>query len=95
MNKQIEEMAKAIARICLETHDTDCYERKCEDCRAIYLHNHGYRRAADVAMEIFAEIEKNIFKYRSPYGESNRNIVVLTEKKFYELKKKYESEVSK
>lgn len=54
-----------------------------------YLYNAGYRKASDVAREIFEEIENN---YADFLYDGYRNIVVLTEKDFEELKKKYESE---
>ena len=51
--------------------------------------NKGYRKASEVAREIFAEIENN---YADFLFDGHHNIVVLTEKDFIELKKKYESE---
>jgi hypothetical protein len=56
--------------------------------RALGLHSLGYRRASDVAREIFAEIDKIIDTYGDEYG------IMLTVDKddLAELKKKYESE---
>ena len=92
---RIEEMALALAEggcgkkcDCIEVDKFNCHFLH----SASVLYNAGYRKASEVAREIFEEIEENVFKYRSPYGESHRNTVVLTEKCFYELKKKYESE---
>lgn len=56
MNKQIEEMAD----ILCDAKDHDC--KGGNDClcvkQAEALYNAGYRKASTVAMEIFAEIEK-------------------------------------
>lgn len=56
-DKQIEEMAKDIEDVC---ENRGCnYEngiRDCDKCRAEWLYELGYRKASDVAREIFEEI---------------------------------------
>ena len=68
-DKQIEKMAKVIGDA-----DQRCYEMDCDDCplhdtelglckekfNATELYNAGYRKASDVAREIFEEIEEGI-----------------------------------
>jgi hypothetical protein len=55
---------------------------------ATALYNAGYRKASDLAEEIFAEIWSNADLLYDGY----RDIVVITEKDFAELKKKYTQE---
>ena len=62
--KQIEEMAKDM---CEYYYEGTCYQdKKPCDCKcdiftdAQYLYAKGYRKASDVAEEIFAEIEEEI-----------------------------------
>ena len=84
--KQIEEMAKTLCSdygeckycICkkVESETNVCtVESDCEE-----LYNAGYRKASEVAEEIFAEIWEN---------EHKGDFVILTARRFAELKKKY------
>lgn len=72
MNKQIEEMREDISSADQEYRQL-CEGRKCRECFyfsadmvcesqfiAEKLHAKGYRKASEVAREIFAEIEKRI-----------------------------------
>ena len=87
MNKQIEEMARYIdksdilCRTCGESTYTYC-----ADAISELLYNAGYRRQDEVAKEIFAEIERNIFEIITPY---NQSLQCLSEGCIDELKKKY------
>ena len=54
------------------------------------LYDAGYRKSTEVAREIFEEIENN---YADFLFDGYRNIIVITEKDFAELKKKYTEEV--
>lgn len=59
MNKQIEEMTKVIESIsCWQDGMFGYYKSKAEA-----LYNAGYRKASDVAREIFAEIATAFIKY--------------------------------
>lgn len=81
-DKQIEEMARTIYNGgSYDTHYTDDSVWLAED-----LYNAGYRKASDVAREIGAIL--------SGYNAGNYAEVTLLNK-FYELKKKYESEGDK
>lgn len=97
MNKQIEEMARDIVA-CDKECVQYCHDVKCKDCHYFYqkedcyirrisekLIAKGYRKASDVAREIFAEIEKRVVF--NEYG-----VALLSQYIFAELKKKYESE---
>ena len=93
MNKQIEEMASIIGD-CKNIPDEICDKHlKCADCKASRCYNAGYRKASEVAREIFAEIGKILYKYdqiaerdKSEYGEL---IVGDIGCAIGELKKKY------
>lgn len=87
MEKQIEEMAK----------DTCCIKNICpnfcnpsEYCTSVKFskkaYNAGYRKASDVAREIFEEIEKYLVTGSTFYGQPIHSIGVGT---FAVLKKKY------
>ena len=100
-DKQIEEMAKYCCHPCeLMEDDGSCYRgydyKTClcaESAKALY--NAGYRKASDVAREIFEEI-----RAESSYCVASQNGVEIYHTKLYnisaiklaELKKKYESE---
>ena len=59
-DKQIEEMASIIGD-CKSTPDEICDKHlKCADCKASRCYNAGYRKASEVAREIFAEIENKL-----------------------------------
>ena len=99
--KQIEEMAKIIRKGELDRNkgDLDCTEfptdtvvkvglQRLAGAKALY--NAGYRKASDVAMEIFEEIESCKWS-ETQYGDRKLCFEINSEK-YAELKKKYESE---
>ena len=61
-DKQIEEMAKLICSTCQRELDPCSGEKPCRSAIAESndLYNAGYRKASDVAREIFEEIEEEI-----------------------------------
>ena len=85
VDKQIEEMA-------VELGVYACKKTPCKHCAVDYdciwleqatrLYNAGYRKASDVAREIFEEIER-CFMYDGKY------IGHISQRTFVELKKKY------
>jgi hypothetical protein len=79
-DKQIEEMAKIIG----DNTGQDTMWPEIYDC-AEALYNAGYRKASDVAMEIFAEIEEVVYKYLNVAAYSTGDMVYDLD----ELKKKY------
>lgn len=96
-NKQIEEMARDLCE-CYNCDGT-CYQDdkpcdlRCDEyTNAQYLYKKGYRKASDVAEEIFAEIEAT-----SSYSIDECNgrkiystkIYTISALKLAELKKKY------
>lgn len=96
-DKQIEEMAKIMCGFDDEEceHCITCsYHNGCaceEDAKNLY--NAGYRKASDVAREIFEEIGKILYKYdkiaerdKSEYGELIVGDIACA---IGELKKKY------
>ena len=92
--KQIEEMAKDM---CEYYYEGTCYQdKKPCDCKceiftdAQYLYAKGYRKASDVAEEIFAEIEKHLETGITLYGETVHFVRIGT---LAELKKKYTEEI--
>ena len=95
-DKQIEEMAKIIAdcEICIYRGDVIWKEEDVSDnlalCIARALNEQGYRKASDVAREIFAEIERKLTFIRDADTDAIRGIVTI--KDITILKKKYESE---
>ena len=75
MNKQIEEIAKSFRTAIADLLSL-------QTCRVLaqdFL-NLGYRKASEVAREIFADIEQAIFAHGTKYAM----------KRLEELKKKYE-----
>ena len=107
MNKQIEEMAKIIheakmndiiAKVTGDIEDLiDCPPMNVSVAEALY--NAGYRKASDVAREIFAELETVLYKIVKP---SIRAVGIVETKimdgfhirieDYNTIKKKYESE---
>ena len=79
-DKQIEEMQNALIKIAEQPIMIEGLEHW-SDVIAEELYNAGYRKAQDVAREIFAEIEDVL-----------NNIGYFDEIDFKALKKKYESE---
>lgn len=68
MNKQIEEMAKLLQRVCSNTKicTSDCYT-----CGAAYLHNAGYRDEKETAREILQEF------WNIQYGQTELDNVCI------------------
>ena len=83
MNKRIEEMAKTLCgqkeHSCAECDSCDLCEFWLE---ASILYANGYRKATDVAREIFADIYEDCF---DQFGYIDYRVIA-------ELRKKYESE---
>ena len=77
-DKQIEEMTKII------WDNPNMYDLPSAEDVAFALYDAGYRKASDVAREIFEEIDTLCDKYPT--------IRTLGGKTFAELRKKYESE---
>ena len=85
--KQIEEMAKAIEQARIKATDTtNSMNYGFGGWYAKELYNAGYRKASEVAMEIFAEIEKIAMYGTTPFGLHLRS---MGEAAFAKLKKKY------
>ncbi len=57
-DKQIEEMANIIK--CKAEQLPRCPHTTCSSCKATELYNEGYRKASEVAREIFEVIEEGI-----------------------------------
>lgn len=79
--KQIEEMAKVIDELLVDKPTEITYHALNE---ATYLYDNGYRKASDVAREIFGDLEA-MFN-----GDGFHYFIAMPI--FDELKKKYESE---
>ena len=94
-DKQIEEMANIIALKAFEQAHLIDGDENLADIVAEDLYEKGYRKASDVAREIFEEIEENTNSYKVPFsnGEIRELIVMAIDKEDYnKIKKKYESE---
>ena len=91
--KQIEEMALTevdilandINQHCADLAENYCGGTHCVACLAKALTDKGYRKASEVAEEIFAEIERNIFVLETPY----QKLYCVSPDFLAELKKKY------
>ena len=93
-NKQIEEMAFDLCLMerCKHLPQAECNNTTCANCEAEALYNAGYRKASEVAEEIFGEIEAT-----SSYSVDECNgrqiystkIYTISALKLAELKKKY------
>ena len=57
-DNQIEEMANDLAKICPDLAENCCGQINCVTHLTLSLSKMGYRKASDVAREIFEEIEK-------------------------------------
>ena len=89
MENQIEKMA-------IELGINSCKKTPCKNCAVDYcciwrnqaarLYNAGYRKASEVAEEIFAEIEQHLETGITLYGETVHFVRIGT---LAELKKKY------
>ena len=106
-DKQIEEMANDLAQICPDLVENCCGQINCVTHLALSLSKMGYRRADEVAEEIFEEIEKALEQSKEIADVRIRELAPHTYKvmqeagKLYhkhdsnaiaELKKKYTSE---
>jgi hypothetical protein len=78
MNKQIEELAKAIHLNC----NAGLFEDEAKMIAEFVINKQGYRKTSDVVKEIFAEIENNSYSYGINF--------VINKETLAELKKKYE-----
>lgn len=86
-DKQIEEMAEAIEKARIKATDTtNSMNYGFGGWYAKELYNAGYRKASEVAREIFEVIEKYLVTGSTFYGQAIHSIGVGT---FAELKKKY------
>lgn len=75
------EIANDLNMHCVSLSEQFCGEMSCNACISTWLYNAGYRKASDLAEEIFAEIEKVV---------GYALCVDLTDWSAYtELKKKY------
>jgi hypothetical protein len=98
MNKQIEEMANDLAKICPDLVENCCGQVNCVTHLTLSLTKLGYRKSTDVAREIFEEIEK-FLKSQEALSE-NKRLKEVGDWIFHdylpiqlaELKKKYGSE---
>ena len=93
-DKQIEEIACDLCE-CMPYVVCDENLHTCESCKnkemAEYLYNAGYRKASDVAREIFAEIERQLNDFNGSWADT----VINTQYLIAELKKKYITEEGK
>ena len=86
--KQIKEMSKVMHDgCCIVTATNQCHGDDCLDCGAETLYEKGYRKASDVAEEIFAEIEKV-----AEVGRIMNACAIISLDELAELKKKYTEE---
>ena len=91
-DKQIEEMTKLICSTCQRELDPCGSKKPCRsaiaECNDLY--NAGYRKASDVAREIFEEIEELIYS-KCFSVRANRDVtgLIIDGEMFTELKKKY------
>ena len=79
------EIANDLNMHCVSLSEQFCGEMSCNACISNWLYNAGYRKSTEIAEEIFEEIWENADLLYDGY----RDIVVITEKDFAELKKKY------
>ena len=95
--KQIEEMVEIIkpfvSGLACEEESGSCEFVNCQCCRAREIarkiYNAGYRRAEDVATEIFAEIETSLVIGGFVNGEK---YIAIREDDYNHYKKKYTGE---
>ena len=86
-DKQIEEMARAIEQARIKATDTtNSMNYGFGGWYAKELYNAGYRKASEVAREIFEEIESELLNDITDYHGCYS---VWYQNKFAELKKKY------
>ena len=87
-DKQIAEMANIIAFKAFEQAHLENGDDNLADIVAIELYDNGYRKASEVAREIFEEIEK-VVEVALMNGHIETPILCIGHGTFAELKKKY------
>lgn len=100
-DKQIEEieisdvdiLANDINQHCPDLAENYCGDTHCVSCLAHALTQKGYRKASEVAKEIFEEIESSSKECWERYKRSETLGYYITASQFAKLKQKYESEV--
>ena len=96
-DKQIEKMAEAMHDGCSIVKATNqCRGEDCLDCGAVTLYDKGYRKASDVAREIFEEIEellnlqaKIVCETRDKYRETDEpmlSFIAMLDGRIYSLR---------
>ena len=96
-DKQIEEMARLTKRHCtIDNMCGSCDWETCNECLSEALYNAGYRKASEVAEEIFAEIEemlnlqaKIVCETRDKYSETNEpllSFIAMLDGRIYSLR---------
>lgn len=87
MNKQIEEMANDLAKICPDLVENCCGQVNCVTHLTLSLSKLGYRKTSAVAREIFEDVDgiTDLFA-KGIIGELEMYDMLA------DLKKKYESE---
>ena len=63
MDKQIEEIANDLNMHCCSLAEQFCGEMSCNSCITNYLYNAGYRKASEVAEEIFEKLKVDLKGY--------------------------------
>ena len=58
--ERIEQMEREIEEICDNIPAEHCNISECHSCISAYLVDRGYRKASEVAREIFEEIEEGV-----------------------------------
>lgn len=86
-DKQFTEIANDLNMHCCSLAEQFCGEMSCNACISNWLYTAGYRKASDVAREIFEEIEK--CRVVGVYGIEGYLIADIAE-----LKKKYTKEIT-
>ena len=81
MNKQIEEMANDLAKICPDLVENCCGEINCVTHLTLSLSKLGYRKTEDVAREIFEVIDEMCFDL---CGNFSPELFAIIKKKFTE-----------
>lgn len=90
-NKQIEEMANDIAKICPDLVENCCGQINCVTHLTLSLSKIGYRKATDVAEEISRDIIEPVWEaYKnSASAETVLLVALICESINAQLKKKY------
>ena len=79
-DKQIEEMANDLAKICPDLVENSCGQVNCVTHLTLSLSKMGYRKSTDVAREIFEEIEAEMeaaidSNYRAKREHKNHSVI--------------------